>query len=519
MEQESFDIASLEGFRADLVAAGFEPVPTTERRMWRGPVHPAFDELTDTRTMEIVFDPGWPYRPPRVFVQGLDTNHSTLDGFVCLWRDGDLSREWETVDGLFHRIEDWCERAKNGWQDDDLPFDAYLNFKRKRPLMATFDFESLRTTIGSWGDMKGVLTNPNLLNLRPGSAAGPGEVRGLWFRVGQLQAPPPRNLAELPRHLKRSQRKGFEKSLSRRRETRGPQQMGGVDIILFAWQRRGRTDLLVMACEGVGEQVEAAALAAEPNDERTLRLRAGPDAEALKGRSAVLFGAGALGGHVAVTLAESGIDSLRIVDGELLSPGNVVRHIAGHDQVGGLKVNGVEAVIRNHAPWSKVESVAPPVNPYGSQEIAQLVENADVVIDATGNDAFVHPVARVAEGLGKPLVSGALFRGGFIGRVQRKALDADAPITSRTESPEYPIVPPGEPAVDLAEPDLGCSAPVNNAPPASVLACASLIAQAAIDVLTERFELEDEVIDVYRPLPETPFDRVGRYRRPVLDQT
>ena len=60
--------------------------------------------------------------------------------------------------------------------------------------------------------------------------------------------------------------------------------------------------------------MEAAALVAEPNDERTLRLRAGPDSEVLKGCSAVLFGAGALGGHVAVTLAESGIDSLRIVD-------------------------------------------------------------------------------------------------------------------------------------------------------------------------------------------------------------
>jgi molybdopterin/thiamine biosynthesis adenylyltransferase len=274
-----------------------------------------------------------------------------------------------------------------------------------------------------------------------------------------------------------------------------------------------------MACEGVGGKVEAAALIAEPNDERTLRLRAGPDAEVLKGCSAVLFGAGALGGHVAVTLAESGIDSLRIVDGDLLSPGNVVRHVAGHDQVGGPKVNAVEAAIRNHAPWTKVESIAPPTNPYGSLEIAQLVDNVDMVIDATGNDAFVPPVALVAEGLDKPFVSGALFRGGFIGRVQRKALDADAPITNRPDSPRYPIIPAGEPAVDLAEPDLGCSAPVNNAPPTSVIACASMIAQAAIDVLTKRFELEDEVIDVYRPLPETPFDHVGRYRRPVLKPT
>ena len=469
--------------------------------------------------MEIVFDAGWPYRPPRVFVQGLNTNHSTLSGFVCLWRDGDLSLEWETVDGLFRRIEDWCERAKDGWLDDDLPFDAYLNFKRKWPLMATFDFDSLRTNIGSWGDMNGVLTNPNLLILRPAPATGPRELRGLWFRVGQLQAPPPRNLSELPQHLNRSQRKGLEKALSRRRETRGPQVTGGVDIILFAWQRRERTDLLLMACEGVGDKVEAAALVAEPNDERTLRLRAGPDAEVLKGRSAVLFGAGALGGHVAVTLAESGIDSLRIVDGDLLSPGNVVRHVAGHDQVGGPKVNAVEAAIRNHAPWTKVESIAPPSNPYGSREIVQLVEDADVVIDATGSDAFVHPIARVAQEMGKPLVSGALLRGGFIGRVQRKAQDNDSSIFDRPESPDYPVVPLGDSKVDVAELDLGCSAPVNNAPPASVLACASLTTQAAIDVLTERFELEDEVIDVYRPLPEAPFDRVGRYRRPVLKPT
>ena len=211
--------------------------------------------------------------------------------------------------------------------------------------------------------------------------------------------------------------------------------------------------------------MEAAALVAEPNDERTLRLRAGPDAEVLKGRSAVLFGAGALGGHVGVTLAESGIDSLRIVDGDLLSPGNVVRHVAGHDQVGGPKVNAVEAAIRNHAPWTNVESITPPINPYGSQEIAQLIGNVDLVIDATGNDSFVHPVARVAEGLGKPFVSGALFRGGLVGRVQRKALDADSPITSRPDSPNYPVVPRGDSKIDFAEPDLGCSAPVNNAPP------------------------------------------------------
>ena len=30
------------------------------------------------------------------------------------------------------------------------------------------------------------------------------------------------------------------------------------------------------------------------------------------------------------------------------------------------------------------------------------------------------------------------------------------------------------------------------------------------DALTGRFEFDDEVIDVYRPLSEPPFDRIGR---------
>ena len=57
---------------------------------------------------------------------------------------------------------------------------------------------------------------------------------------------------------------------------------------------------------------------------------------------------------------------------------------------------------------------------------------------------------------------------------------------------------------------LGCSAPVNNAPPFAVQSCAALIVQVAIDALTERFEFEDEVIDVYRAVGESPFHRPGR---------
>ena len=74
---------------------------------------------------------------------------------------------------------------------------------------------------------------------------------------------------------------------------------GGVDLILFCWERLGRTDLLVMVCKGVEGKMEAIAVQPGPNDDHSLILRAGPDAATLRTQKAILFGAGALGGHTA----------------------------------------------------------------------------------------------------------------------------------------------------------------------------------------------------------------------------
>ena len=171
MLQESFDSASLEDFWTALLERGFEPQAGSARSRWRGPISPAFHDLTDAQTMDIVFNPGWPYQPPAVLVDGLDTSHYMLNGFVCLWRDGDASLQWITVEGLFERIKEWCAKARNNWIDDDLPFDAYLNFQKKAPYMAVFDFDSLRTSPGSWGEFHG---NPSpdraLIELLPGAA-------------------------------------------------------------------------------------------------------------------------------------------------------------------------------------------------------------------------------------------------------------------------------------------------------------------------------------------------------------
>ena len=396
-----------------------------------------------------------------------------------------------------------------GWENDDLGQDALLNFSRKWALLATFDLEELDVGNGTMGEFHGKLNDePCRLDLRPARAPSTQCLRGLWFHVGELNTPPPRNLTEVLSCLRRRQSKTLIRELDRRRAVDALVASDGVDLILFCWERNSRPDLLVMACTGADQNLEVIALQPGPNDKQSLILRAGPDTPALCNCRAVVFGAGALGGHVALVLAESGLGSLDLVDGDVLSPGNVVRHVAGHDQVGAAKVDAVEAVVKNHARWTVVSAHQEWSRTPSSMQ--ERIENSDIVVDATGDESFTRSISIVARAACKPLVSGALYRGGSIGRVQREAQVSDTPIDHRTESEHYLGIPPGADAEELATPEIGCSAPVNNASPTSVLACASLIAQAAIDVLTERFELSDETIDVYKAIESPPFDRLGR---------
>ena len=505
-----FHLESLEAFTQELSDAGFSPVPGSHSQKWTGDIHPAFAPLTDATTMDVVIMSGWPYRPPVLLVQGLDSNHLTLDGFVCLWTDEDASLEWTTVEGLYSRIEEWCGNALRGWEDDHLGLDALLNFANKTGVVATFDLGSLDVREGGWGECHAnLVVTPLRVDILPGQRQTANLLRGMWFHVGQLKGTPPRRLSEVLRLIPRAQRRGLRKALAERRGQVALEASGGVDLILFCWARKELTDLLVLAVRGTADDLEAVALQPGPIDEHSLIMRAGPDATSLRSRKATIFGVGALGGCAATLLAESGTGSLRIVDPDVLLPGNVVRHVAGHRYGGAPKVYAVQAEIMEHAPWAQVECFPEPAITPG--DFRKHVDDADVVIDAAGNEALTSSLAMIAESLDKPMVAGALYRGGFIGRVQRQALPDDTPIYQRQISARYPEIPTGADAQDFATPQLGCSAPVNNAPPSSVSACAALIAQAAIDVLTGRFEFADEVIDVYRPFPSTVFDRIGRY--------
>ena len=392
---DHFDLDSLEGFIEELLDAGFQPVPESNPPRWRGRIHPSFESLTEATTMDVVVAPGWPFQPPALSVQGLNTNHSTLDGLVCMWREGDVSHDWTTVSGLFSRVEEWCENAKHGWKDDQLDQDAFLNFRLKAPFVATFDLPALGITAGRWGECHGVFGQmPPRLDVLPGPRRSADQLRVLWFHVGSLNAPPPRNLSEVFACLRRTERRQLKRALADRRKPDLLTTSGGVDVILFCWERDGRPDLLVMACTGTSDEVDAAAVQAAPKDEESLILRAGPDATALRKCRATVFGAGAIGGYTATLLAESGVGAVDIVDPDVLLPGNVVRHVSGHSMVGVRKAHAVQAVIGDHAPWTEVSGALE--GPRTKKEIQERILPADIVVDTTGNEALVRSLAIVA---------------------------------------------------------------------------------------------------------------------------
>lgn len=274
---------------------------------------------------------------------------------------------------------------------------------------------------------------------------------------------------------------------------------------MISWDRELGREALVLLAEQHDEAVVAEAIEAAPTDKEILKLRAGPDVEILACKRIIIFGLGAVGSNLALRLAEAGVGTLLLVDGDHLRPGDIVRHAAGSWQVGETKVTAVRFLVRMSAPWTQV--LALEESPWGPGQIAELLEDAELVVDATGFTSFANQLSVICAERTTPLVSAALYRGGAIARVRRQALPSDTTLSDRTQGDRYPVIPPGEEPL-VFEP--GCSAPVNNASPIAVASLAALAADIAVDSLAGRNLYGDETIDVYRPLAGAPFDKLGR---------
>ncbi len=151
----------------------------------------------------------------------------------------------------------------------------------------------------------------------------------------------------------------------------------------------------------------------------------------LSTKSVAIVGAGSIGSKIAVSLARAGVQDFVLVDEDILTPGNLVRHDLDARSVGMHKVDALTTRLKE---ISVHTSIIKRRIKLGGQESAAATDSAllnmarcDIIIDATADPQVFNLCAAVARNERKPMAWGEVFAGGFGGLVARIRPDIEPP--------------------------------------------------------------------------------------------
>lgn len=196
---------------------------------------------------------------------------------------------------------------------------------------------------------------------------------------------------------------------------------------------------------------------------------------------ALVVGAGGLGSPAALYLASAGIGRLTLVDGDTVDFTNLQRQILHtQERVGQAKVESGRTALAAINPEVRVEAINERLS---GERLAELVAEADVVLDCTDNFATRHAINRACVAHRKPLVSGAAIR--FDGQVSVYDLRRD-------DAPCYHcLFPEGEDVEEVRCAVMGVFAPLTGMVGTAQAAEALKIAAGIGQPLTGRLLLVD----------------------------
>lgn len=154
-----------------------------------------------------------------------------------------------------------------------------------------------------------------------------------------------------------------------------------------------------------------------PNEEGA---RSNRPLESVKKQVAII-GAGSVGSKIAESLVRSGIGHIKLVDGDVMLPGNLERHALDWRDVGFRKVHGLKRHLLHIAPGAEITVIDQNLNWQRSAkthawQVASVAE-CDVIIDATGDAATSLFLGAVSASNNRPFVSVEVFEGGIGGLV------------------------------------------------------------------------------------------------------
>jgi len=127
----------------------------------------------------------------------------------------------------------------------------------------------------------------------------------------------------------------------------------------------------------------------------------------------LVVGAGGLGSPASLYLAASGVGCITLCDHDKVDLTNLQRQIVHQtDSIGIQKVDSARRTLQRINPEVRVVALAERVQ---GARLEELVQRADLVVDATDNFATRHEINRACVRFRRPLVSGAAVR--FDGQV------------------------------------------------------------------------------------------------------
>lgn len=148
-----------------------------------------------------------------------------------------------------------------------------------------------------------------------------------------------------------------------------------------------------------------------------------PSRAALETMTVGLVGCGSAGSKIATSLARTGVGNFLLVDDDVMLPENLVRHDLDWEAVGDHKAEGLKRRIEMIAPAAKCtvrrQQLAGQESSGSIDGVLALLQNCDLIIDATANPRVFNLLGSVVAAAKKPLLWLEIYGGGFGGMIAR----------------------------------------------------------------------------------------------------
>ncbi len=454
-------------FEEGLLRAGF----ATLGEGWQGPIP------RDTASADVIITlPSmFPFKPPRVVPSELDAVpwswHRELDGALCLVAEDDHDALWWTDATAFvTHVASWFENADRGWPNDrpDLDLDRYFEPSAEDSSLYLYsDLDALTDCF-----VRFVPASNNVMVLA-GRGTRPQKIvkrhrRDTYGYVAQLGTVnvPPRSWNDIGALISPTV------DLDRRIREHA------VDIVVLRYDRGDRNGTVVLeAWPTTAGGIAVRRLRSGADTEAARSARSGPDSSTLRGRRVAIVGIGAIGSFIADMLVRAGVTDLTLIDGDIVMPGNLVRHWVGPEAVGKNKAKAVEDLLTQvHRRYLNVE--ARDTNLADADQAFADIKSHDLVINATADFAVTSLLHRAAAALDTNMISAAIQDDGDTFRI-----DVLPPLDGCASLPSSARGAQGAGSVAY---EAGCGSPVSPTPPHTVIEAAAAAVRHAVGLLVGR---------------------------------